>query len=150
MKEEDFKKFIKMVDDAYPKQRDLNLVQKGFFWLALRDYSTEKCIRAFSAHTQQSEWKPQVCDIIKHLTDNETEIKKYLLDFFARKDVRDETANKVYRVMGINRLRKTLENDYEDVEERFVELYKNFKTEKRLEELPNKLQKKLINGEKNE
>tara|TARA_B100000029_G_scaffold476611_1_gene520853 strand:- start:364 stop:825 length:462 start_codon:yes stop_codon:yes gene_type:complete len=143
MKEEEFKKFMGVVDEAYPKQRNLNIIQKGFFWLALRDYSLEECIKAFSIHTQQSEWKPQVCDIINKLSDD-TEIKKLLLDFFNRKEIKDETGIEVFRIMGGERLRRTCENDYEKIEEKFVELYKSKKTKEKFEELPNKVKQKLI------
>ena len=143
MTEEEFKTFMGVVDDAYPKQRDLNMVQKGFFWLALREYSLEECVKAFSMHTQQSEWKPQVCDIVNKLN-NDLETKKLLLDFFNHKEVKDETALEVYRIMGGNRLRKTCENDYEKIEARFVELYRNHKTKQKFEQLPKKIKKKLI------
>ena len=107
MTEEEFKTFMGVVDDAYPKQRNLNMVQKGFFWLALREYSLEECVKAFSMHTQQSEWKPQVCDIVNKLN-NDLQTKKLLLDFFNHKEVKDETALEVYRIMGGNRLMKTI------------------------------------------
>ena len=34
MTELEFKAFIGLVDNAYPKQKLLNNTQKGFFWLA--------------------------------------------------------------------------------------------------------------------
>ena len=144
MTEQEFKAFIELVDKAYPKQKLLNNTQKGFFWLALRTYQMEDCIRAFSVHTQSSEWKPQVCDVVKNLSDSSLEIKKYLLDFFNRKEVQDETANKVYQMLGGLKLNKTCEKDYEKIEERFVELYRSHKTKENFDSLPTKVKNKLI------
>tara|TARA_R110000803_G_scaffold111114_1_gene179543 strand:- start:2152 stop:2598 length:447 start_codon:yes stop_codon:yes gene_type:complete len=144
MTELEFKAFIGLVDNAYPKQKLLNNTQKGFFWLAIQSYKMEDCVKAFSVHTQSSEWKPQVCDIVKNLSDSDLEVKKYLLDFFNRKDVQDKTAKKVYQMMGGLKLARSCEKDYNKIEERFIELYRSEKTKKNFEGLPSKVKNKLI------
>ena len=78
-----------------------------------RTYQMEDCIRAFSVHTQSSEWKPQVCDVVKNLSDSSLEIKKYLLDFFNRKEIvfynsLDDLADKILYYKKNDSIRKKI------------------------------------------
>ena len=50
-------------------------------------------------------------------------------------------------VDGYYKLNKTLEKDYYKLEQKFINLYRQQATKKRLEELPNKLKQKLIRSE---
>ena len=144
MTENELKAFISLMDKAYPKQKLLNDTQKAFFWLALSTYPLEDCVRAFSVHTQTSQWKPQVRDVVTHLSDSNFEIRKYLLDFLDRKEVEDPIANKVYKLLGGLHLHRTKEKDYEKLEIKFVELYRNEKTKRNFESLSIKSKNKLI------
>jgi len=145
MEVKEFKAFMDMVDEAYPKQKKLNKVQKGLFWLTLQDHSLQDSVQALVSHTHSGEWKPQVCDICKHLPDNTLPIIETFSNFFNGVEVKDKIALEVFKRMGGDRLRKTsLEKDYRGLELKFIELYKQKSTQKRMEELPNKLKNKLI------
>tara|TARA_R110002020_G_scaffold54680_1_gene152223 strand:+ start:2742 stop:3185 length:444 start_codon:yes stop_codon:yes gene_type:complete len=147
MQNKDFKIFITMIDQAYPKQQKLNKVQQGFFWLSLKDHTIEDCVQSLSCHTHTGEWKPQICDIVKHLPNETLPLVEMFSNFFNRKEVKDKIALECYRIMGGDKLNKTLEKDYYKLEQKFINLYRQQATKKRLEELPNKLKQKLIRSE---
>jgi hypothetical protein len=145
MEVKEFKAFMNMVDEAYPKQKKLNQVQKGLFWLTLQDHSLHDSIQALVSHTHSGEWKPQVCDICKHLPNVNLPIIETFSNFFNGVEVKDNIALEVFKLMGGERLRRTsLEKDYRNLELRFVELYKQKSTQKRMGELPQDLKNKLI------
>ena len=144
MTEQEFRKFISAVEMQYPKQRALNDMQKGFFWIALRTYNFEDCIKSFAVHTQSSQWKPQVCDIMKHLVESNLRIEKHLKDFLDRKEVKDTIALKVFKILGGNNINKTLEKDYEKLRDKFVEAYRTLETKENFDSLSLKSRNKLL------
>tara|TARA_R110002020_G_scaffold23985_1_gene79336 strand:- start:74 stop:526 length:453 start_codon:yes stop_codon:yes gene_type:complete len=145
MEVKEFKAFMDMIDEAYPKQKKLNKVQKGLFWLTLQDYSLENSLQALVSHTHSGEWKPQVCDLCKHLSDYTLPIIETFSNFFNGVEVKDKIALEVFKLMGGDRLRRTtLEKDYRGLELKFIDLYRQKATQKRMEKLPNKLKNKLI------
>ena len=145
MEVKEFKAFMDMIDQAYPKQKKLNDMQKGLFWLALKEESLIDCLNALSSHSFTGQWKPQVCDLAKHLPNTTLPLVEMFSNFFHNVEVKDKIALEVYRIMGGERLRRTtLEKDYRDLELKFIELYRQKATKMRIEKLPNNLKQKLI------
>jgi hypothetical protein len=144
---EEFNGFIKLIDQAYPKQKSLNDVQKGFFWLAFKDEKLENCLKSLSSHTKNSEWKPQVCDIAKYLS-NEVEFSKMFADFVNRQNLEVLKKNKAFmnvvRIIGEKRIRRMLESEYDSMEKRFVELYVLELNNKRYDTLPHNIKQSLV------
>lgn len=145
MTNKEFQVFIKMIDDAYPKQKALNQIQKGFFWMSLNSHKFDDCIVALSKHVSQSEWKPQVNDIVTKLTSNDEDIRTMFRMFMGRKEVKDDLANKIYMRMGGLSLNQTLtESKSSDAEDKFVAMYLGEVSKNNYNELPVNLKKKLI------
>ena len=145
MEVKEFKAFMEMIDQAYPKQQKLNKVQKGLFWITLQDKSLDESVQALASHTHSGEWKPQVCDIVKHLPNETLPIIETFSNFFNGVEVKDKIALEVFKLMGGNRLRKaSLEKDYLGLELKFISLYKQKSTQERMVELPRDLKNKLI------
>ena len=51
MEVKEFKAFMEMIDQAYPKQQKLNKVQKGLFWITLQDKSLDESVQALASNT---------------------------------------------------------------------------------------------------
>ena len=149
MEVNEFKAFMNMIDQAYPKQKKLNEMQKGLFWLTCKDQTLRDCLNALASHAYTGEWKPQICDICKHLPDITLPLIEMFSNFFNGVEVKDEIALEVYRIMGGDRLRRTtLEKDYRELELKFIDLYRQKATQMRIEKLPPKLKNKLIGVQK--
>tara|TARA_R100001460_G_scaffold22884_2_gene46450 strand:- start:228 stop:692 length:465 start_codon:yes stop_codon:yes gene_type:complete len=146
----EFQAFTKMIDEAYPSQASLNQVQKGFFWLALKNYNLDECVLSLSNYTKYNEWKPKVCDIVAGLNSTNSHLAKLFDSFFTNKKVEDKIAIKVYKNMGGQSLNRTLlEKDYEEKTKQFIELYNNEVSRENYNKLPKKLKSKLIGLEDN-
>ena len=147
MNDNEFKTFMKMVDDQYPNQPKFNQTQKGFFWLALKDFNITQVVSAFSLHTQDSEkgmFKPQVCEVMKYLQTTNVDIKNKFQEFFGHKEVNDPAAIAIWNKMGGNRLLRLTEKEVDKKAESFLELYKQEIAKEKLENLPKKIKQKLI------
>ena len=150
MNENEFKTFMKMIDDQYPNQPKFNQTQKGFFWLALKDFNITQVVSAFSLHTQDSEkgmFKPQVCEVMKYLQTTNMDIRSKFQEFFDHKEVKDKLAISIWNKIGGNRLLRLTEKEVDKKAESFLELYKQEIAKEKLENLPKKIKQKLIGVE---
>jgi hypothetical protein len=147
MNNKEFQVFMKMVDEAYPKQKSINQIQKGFYWMSLNSHKFDDCVVALSKHVAQSEWKPQVNDIVSKLSCNEENIRDMFRAFLNRKDVKDDIACSIYQRMGGLSLNQHLsEKDTPNKEQRFVEMYLDEISKNNYDSLPSNLKKRLIGG----
>lgn len=148
MNQQEFNGFVRLIDDAYPKQKKLNTVQVGFYWIAFKDESLEDCLKALSNHTKTSEWKPQVCDITKNMDKDENYATMFLQYINRNKPKsyfeKDKNFMRVVQIMGEKRIRTMLESEVENMTEKFVDLYKLQLNNAKYDSLPNKVKQKLI------
>ncbi len=147
MNKQEFNGFVRLIDDAYPKQKKLNDVQKGFFWLALKDEQIQECLKSLSNHTKYSEWKPQVCDITKNM-ETEMEYENLFRDYISRKHLKRLNNNKpfmnVIRRIGEKRIRGMLESEVDMMTEKFKEMYKAELNNQSYDSLPQNVKQKLV------
>lgn len=144
MTKEEFKVFMTMVDEAYPKQRKLNSTQKGFMWLSLNSHTLNDCIVALSKHVALNEWKPQVNDIVSKLVVKEDGIRNMFRSFMSRKPVNDDIANDIYKRLGGLSLNQYLsEKDAPAKEQEFVEMYLDEVSKNNYVALPTAMKKRL-------
>lgn len=148
MNQQEFNGFVRLIDDAYPKQKKLNTVQVGFYWIAFKDENLEDCLKALSNHTKTSEWKPQVCDITKNM-DKDKDYASMFLQYINRNKPqsyfdKDKNFMRVVQIMGEKRIRTMLESEVDNMTEKFVELYKLEMNNANYDALPNKVKQKLI------
>ncbi len=148
MNQQEFNGFVRLIDDAYPKQKKLNTVQVGFYWIAFKDENLEDCLKALSNHTKTSEWKPQVCDITKNM-EKEKDYASMFLQYINRNKPKsyfekDKNFMRVVQIMGEKRIRTMLESEVDNMTEKFVELYKLEMNNAKYDALPNNVKQKLL------
>jgi len=148
MNKDEFKQLVRLFDDTYPKQPKLTMAQQLMFWVSLQHYSVDAVMAAFISHTnspENGEWKPQVAiNLTKYLQQSDVDIRNLYLSFFQHKEVKDETAIKVWNKLGGNRLLKMPSYETDKKEKIFVDLYKQERIGDNYNNLPNELKTKLI------
>jgi hypothetical protein len=139
MTQQEFETLMTRIDETYSSQPKMNDTQKSIFYAAMKDMNYKDVVVAFIEHTKVDQWKPTVPkQLLMHMPVETSLAKKFVLNFFDRKTITDLDAVKVLKMMGHDRLRRSLEKDLPDIIEEFNELYKarKFKdTKKRLPEI---------------
>ena len=139
MTQQEFETLMTRIDETYSSQPKMNDTQKSIFYAAMKDMNYKDVVVAFIEHTKVDQWKPTVPkQLLMHMPVETSLAKKFVQNFFDRKTITDLDAVKVLKMMGHDRLRRSLEKDLPDIIEEFDELYKarKFKdTKKRLPEI---------------
>ena len=139
MTQQEFETLMTRIDETYSSQPKMNDTQKSIFYAAMKDMNYKDVVVAFIEHTKVDQWKPTVPkQLLMHMPVETSLAKKFVQNFFDRKTITDLDAVKVLKMMGHDRLRRSLEKDLPDIIEEFDELYKarKFKdTKKRLHEI---------------
>ena len=139
MTQQEFETLMTRIDGTYSSQPKMNDTQKSIFYAAMKDMNYKDVVVAFIEHTKVDQWKPTVPkQLLMHMPVETSLAKKFVQNFFDRKTITDLDAVKVLKMMGHDRLRRSLEKDLPDIIEEFDELYKarKFKdTKKRLPEI---------------
>ena len=139
MTQQEFETLMTRMDETYSSQPKMNDTQKSIFYAAMKDMNYKDVVVAFIEHTKVDQWKPTVPkQLLMHMPVETSLAKKFVQNFFDRKTITDLDAVKVLKMMGHDRLRRSLEKDLPDIIEEFDELYKarKFKdTKKRLPEI---------------
>lgn len=137
MKQEEFETLMSRMDETYASQPKVNDTQKSVFFAALKDLNYKDVVVAFIEHTKVDQWKPSVPkQLLMHMPKNESLSKRFIMNFFDRKPITDIDAVKVLKIMGHDRLRKSLEKDLPEIIEEFDELYKARKFKESRKKLP--------------
>lgn len=139
MTQQEFETLMTRIDETYSSQPKMNDTQKSIFYAAMKDMNYKDVVVAFIEHTKVDKWKPTVPkQLLMHMPVETSLAKKFVQNFFDRKTITDLDAVKVLKMMGHDRLRRSLEKDLPNIIEEFDELYKarKFKdTKKRLPEI---------------
>ena len=139
MTQQEFETLMTRIDETYSSQPKMNDTQKSIFYAAMKDMNYKDVVVAFIEHTKVDQWKPTVPkQLLMHMPVETSLAKKFVQNFFDRKTITDLDAVKVLKMMGHDRLRRSLEKDLPNIIEEFDELYKarKFKdTKKRLPEI---------------
>jgi len=139
MTQQEFETLMTRMDETYSSQPKMNDTQKSIFYAAMKDMNYKDVVVAFIEHTKVDQWKPTVPkQLLMHMPVESSLAKKFVQNFFDRKTITDLDAVKVLKMMGHDRLRRSLEKDLPNIIEEFDELYKarKFKdTKKRLPEI---------------
>jgi hypothetical protein len=139
MIQQEFETLMTRIDETYSSQPKMNDTQKSIFYAAMKDMNYKDVVVAFIEHTKVDQWKPTVPkQLLMHMPVESSLAKKFVQNFFDRKTITDLDAVKVLKMMGHDRLRRSLEKDLPNIIEEFDELYKarKFKdTKKRLPEI---------------
>jgi hypothetical protein len=139
MTQQEFETLMTRIDETYSSQPKMNDTQKSIFYAAMKDMNYKDVVVAFIEHTKVDQWKPTVPkQLLMHMPVESSLAKKFVQNFFDRKTITDLDAVKVLKMMGHDRLRRSLEKDLPNIIEEFDELYKarKFKdTKKRLPEI---------------
>jgi len=147
MENDDLTRFYQMIDNLYPNQPKLNKDQKRFWYLAFKEYDIENLVRCLHEHSKSVErgrWRPEISDLIKHLGQDQLQVKALWQMFFDRKDVKDEVAVDIYNKMGGLRLNQMTSRQLEQKENMFVDLYLQRKSMEKIEKLPPTAKKTLL------
>ena len=139
MTQQELETLMTRIDETYSSQPKMNDTQKSIFYAAMKDMNYKDVVVAFIEHTKVDQWKPTVPkQLLMHMPVESSLAKKFVQNFFDRKTITDLDAVKVLKMMGHDRLRRSLEKDLPNIIEEFDELYKarKFKdTKKRLPEI---------------
>jgi hypothetical protein len=139
MTQQEFETLMTRMDETYSSQPKMNDTQKSIFYAAMKDMNYKDVVVAFIEHTKVDQWKPTVPkQLLMHMPVESSLAKKFVQNFFDRKTITDLDAVKVLKMMGHDRLRRSLEKYLPNIIEEFDELYKarKFKdTKKRLPEI---------------
>ena len=134
---EEFNTLMNRMDETYAAQPKINDTQKSIFYAALKDMNYKDVVVAFIEHTKIDQWKPTVPkQLLMHMPSSDSLAKRFMQNFFDRKTITDIDAVKVLKIMGHDRLRKSLEKDLPDLIEEFDELYKARKFKETKKRLP--------------
>ena len=88
MENDDLTRFYQMMDNLYPNQPKLNNDQKRFWYLAFKEYDIESLVRCLHEHTKSVErgrWRPEISDIMKYLSQDNSQLEETWQMFFDRK-----------------------------------------------------------------
>lgn len=134
---EEFNTLMNRMDETYAAQPKINDTQKSIFYAALKDMNYKDVVVAFIEHTKIDQWKPTVPkQLLMHMPSSNSLSKRFMHDFFDRRTITDIDAVKVLKIMGHDRLRKSLEKDLPNLIEEFDELYKARKFKETKKRLP--------------
>lgn len=143
----DLARFYRMMDNLYPNQPKLNKDQKRFWYLAFREYDIENLVRCLHEHTKDTErgrWKPEISDIMKYLSQDNTQLDETWQKFFDRKTVDDKLAVEIYERMGGLSLNRLTSKELEVKKRTFIDLYMNKKSVEKIQNLPPTAKKTLL------
>ena len=120
MTQQEFETLMTRIDETYSSQPKMNDTQKSIFYAAMKDMNYKDVVVAFIEHTKVDQWKPTVPkQLLMHMPVETSLAKKFVLNFFDRKTITDLDAVKVLKMMGHDRLRRSLETDLPDIIEEF-------------------------------
>jgi hypothetical protein len=143
----DLARFYQMMDNLYPNQPKLNQDQKRFWYLAFREYDIEDLVRCLHEHTKNVErgrWRPEISDIMKYLSQDNSQLDETWQKFFDRKTVDDKLAVEIYERMGGLSLNRLTSKELEVKKRTFIDLYMNKKSVEKIQNLPPTAKKTLL------
>jgi len=149
MENDDLTRFYQMMDNLYPNQPKLNKDQKRFWYLAFKEYDIESLVRCLHEHTKSVErgrWRPEISDIMKYLSQDNSQLDEIWQMFFDRKydKVQNELAKEIYLKMGGLSLNRLTSKELEYKKRTFIDLYMNRKSLEKIQNLPPKAKKTLL------